>query len=231
MHKESVKNRILEIGIIPVVRASSAEEAMMAVHAIRLGGIPIVEITMTVPGAIETIRHVAKTMGDEVLVGAGTVLDSETAHRCIDAGAEFVVGPGLDIATIELVNKAGKIMMAGTLTPSEVITAWNAGSDFVKVFPCGQVGGPSYIKSLRGPFPQIPFVPTGGVSLKTAAEFIRAGSAALGVGGELVQTAALKSGHPEIITETAREFIAQVRNARESIVVPSAQLETSTVRS
>jgi 2-dehydro-3-deoxyphosphogluconate aldolase/(4S)-4-hydroxy-2-oxoglutarate aldolase len=231
MHKESVKNRILEIGIIPVVRASSAEEAMMAVHAICLGGIPIVEITMTVPGAIETIRQVAKTMGDEVLVGAGTVLDAETARRCIDAGAEFIVGPGLDVTTIELVAKAGKIMMAGTLTPSEVLTAWNAGSDFVKVFPCGQVGGPSYIKSLRGPFPQIPFVPTGGVSLKTAAEFIRAGSAALGVGGELVQTAALKSGHPEIITETAREFIAQVRNTRKSIAVSSAQLETSTVRS
>ncbi|HEY4840158.1 MAG TPA: hypothetical protein VIH72_16190, partial [Candidatus Acidoferrales bacterium] len=117
MHKESVKNRILEIGIIPVVRASSAEEAMTAVHAIRLGGIPIAEITMTVPGAIETIRQVAKTFGDEILVGAGTVLDAETARRCIDAGAEFIVGPGLDVTTIELVAKAGKIMMAGTLTP------------------------------------------------------------------------------------------------------------------
>ena len=232
MHKDSIRDRILEIGIIPVVRASSADEAMAAVHAIRLGGIPIAEITMTVPGAIETIRQLVKTFGDEILVGAGTVLDAETARRCIDAGAEFIVGPGLDAATIELVNKAGKIMMAGTLTPSEVLAAWNAGSDFVKVFPCGQVGGPSYIKSLRGPFPEIPFVPTGGVSLKNAAEFIRAGSAALGVGGELVQAAALQSGHPEIITETAREFITQIRKARESLAASSAhQLEPSKVRS
>lgn len=231
MYKESIRNRILEIGIIPVVRASSADEAITAVHAIRLGGIPIAEITMTVPGAIETIRHVAKEMGDEILVGAGTVLDADTARRCIDAGAEFIVGPGLDLATIELVAKAGKIMIAGTLTPSEVIAAWNAGSDFVKVFPCGQVGGPSYIKALRGPFPQIPFVPTGGVDLKNAAEFIRAGSAALGVGGELVQAAALKSGHPEIITECARDFIAQIKHARESLTKSSAELETSKVRS
>jgi 2-dehydro-3-deoxyphosphogluconate aldolase/(4S)-4-hydroxy-2-oxoglutarate aldolase len=231
MYKHSIRERILEIGIIPVVRASSADEAMTAVHAIRLGGIPIAEITMTVPGAIETIRQVAKEMGDEVLVGAGTVLDADTARRCIDAGAEFIVGPGLDLATIELVAKAGKIMMAGTLTPSEVIAAWNAGSDFVKVFPCGQVGGPSYIKALRGPFPQISFVPTGGVNLKNAAEFIRAGSAALGVGGELVQAAALKSGHPEIITECARNFIAQVKQARESLATSSAELETSKVRS
>jgi 2-dehydro-3-deoxyphosphogluconate aldolase / (4S)-4-hydroxy-2-oxoglutarate aldolase len=231
MYKESIKDRILEIGIIPVVRASSAAEAIAAVHAICLGGIPIVEITMTVPGAIETIRQVAKTLGDDVLVGAGTVLDADTARRCIDAGAEFIVGPGLDVATIELVAKAGKVMMAGTLTPSEVIAAWNAGSDFVKVFPCGQVGGPSYIKALRGPFPQISFVPTGGVNLKNAAEFIRAGSAALGVGGELVQVAALQSGHPEIITASAREFIGQVKLARESLGTSSAQLETTKVRS
>lgn len=231
MYKESIRDRILEVGIVPVVRASSFQEAVSAVHAICLGGIPIAEITMTVPGAIETIRQVAKTMGDDLLVGAGTVLDAETARRCIDAGAEFIVGPGLDIETIDVVAKAGKIMMAGTLTPTEVITAWNAGSDFVKVFPCGQVGGPSYIKALRGPLPQIPFVPTGGVNLKNAAEFIRAGSAALGVGGELVQASALQAGHPEIITECARQFVAIIKQTREFLAAPSAQLEPSKVRS
>ena len=231
MLKESIRDRILEVGIIPVVRASSAEEAMTAVHAIRLGGIPIAEITMTVPGAIETIRQVAKTLGSEILIGAGTVLDADTARRCIDAGAQFIVGPGLDIATIDLVAKAGKVMMAGALTPSEVITAWNAGSDFVKVFPCGQVGGPSYIKALRGPLPQIPLVPTGGVNLKNAAEFIRAGSAALGVGGELVLASALQSGHPEIITECARKFVTIIKQTRETLAATSAQLETSKARS
>jgi 2-dehydro-3-deoxyphosphogluconate aldolase/(4S)-4-hydroxy-2-oxoglutarate aldolase len=231
MHKEAVRNRILEVGIIPVVRASSASEAMTAVRAICLGGIPIAEITMTVPGAIETIRQVAKTMGDDVLVGAGTVLDADTARRCLDAGAQFIVSPGLDLATIDFVAKADKLMLAGALTPTEVITAWKAGSDFVKVFPCGQLGGPSYIKALRGPLPQIPLVPTGGVNLNTAADFILAGCAALGVGGELVQTAALRSGHPEIITESARKFIHLVKQARETLAISSAQLEPSKLRS
>ncbi len=231
MYKETIKERILEVGIVPVVRASSFQEAVTAVNAIRLGGIPIAEITMTVPGAIGTIRQVVKMMGDEILVGAGTVLDAETARRCIDAGAEFIVSPGLNVETIDVVAKAGKIMMAGTLTSTEVITAWNAGSDFVKVFPCGLVGGPSYIKALRGPLPQIPLVPTGGVNLKNAAEFIRAGCAALGVGGELVQAAALQSGHPEVITECARQFVATIKQTRESLAALSAQLEPSRVRS
>src|ERR1700689_953066 len=217
MEKAHVRSRILEIGIVPVVRASSAREAMLAVDAISLGGIPVAEITMTVPGAIEIIREISKTRGNDVLVGAGTVLDAETARSCVDAGAQFLVSPGFDLKTVEYAVKEGKLIMAGARTPTEVITAWKAGADFVKVFPCGQVGGPSYIKALRGPLPHIPLVPTGGVNLKNAGEFIRAGSAALGVGGELVQPAALQSGHPEIITECAREFMFIIKQARESL--------------
>lgn len=214
MDKKEVADKITSVGIIPVVRASSAEQALLAVDAICAGGIPIVEITMTVPGAIEIIREVARTRGSKVLVGAGTVLDADTAERCIAAGAEFIVSPGLKVKTIEFVAKAQKLMMAGTLTPTEVITAWEAGSDFVKVFPCGQVGGASYIKALKGPLPQVPLVPTGGVNLQTASEFIEAGAAALGVGGELVQAAALKAGRPEVIAEAARKFVAVVLEAR-----------------
>lgn len=206
--------KITSVGIIPVVRASSAQQALLAVDAICAGGIPIVEITMTVPGAIEIIREVARTRGAYVLVGAGTVLDAETAERCIDAGAEFIVSPGLKVKTIDCALKANKLMIAGALTPTEVITAWEAGSDFVKIFPCGQVGGASYIKALKGPLPQVPLIPTGGVNLQTASEFIDAGAAALGVGGELVQAAALKAGKPEVIVEAAQKFLAAVATAR-----------------
>lgn len=217
MEKQAVKNRLLEIGVIPVVRASSAREAMMAVDAICAGGIPVAEITMTVPGAVEIISELARTHGSQILVGAGTVLDAESAGRCLDAGAQFIVSPGFDLKTVEFVNKQEKLMMAGALTPTEVITAWKAGADFVKVFPCGQVGGPGYIRALRGPLPQVPLVPTGGVNLDTAADFILAGADALGVGGELVQAAALKAGQPEIITCAARKFVELVKLAREKI--------------
>ena len=230
MNADSVKKRIVEIGIVPVVRASSAKEAMIAVDAICSGGIPIAEITMTVPGAIEIIRELAKSRGSEVLVGAGTVLDAETAAKCLDAGAEFLVSPGLDIKTVELANKRGTVIMAGALTPTEVITAWKAGADFIKVFPCGMVGGPKYINALRGPLPQVPLVPTGGVNLNTAVDFILAGCAALGVGGELVQSAALKEGRPEVITEAARKFIELVKQAREKLAHTNGQPAAQTVR-
>jgi len=213
----SVAKRIREIGIIPVIRASSGDEALMAVDAVSSGGIPVVEITMTVPGAIEIIRQAAKSRGSQILVGAGTVLDADTAKQCLDAGAEFIVSPGFDLETVRRVKSEGKLIMAGALTPTEVIAAWKAGSDFVKVFPCGQVGGAAYIKALRGPFPQIPFVPTGGVNLTTAADFLAAGAAALGVGGELVQPTALKEKKPEVIADAARKFVeivAKTRSAR-----------------
>jgi 2-dehydro-3-deoxyphosphogluconate aldolase/(4S)-4-hydroxy-2-oxoglutarate aldolase len=214
MDKQKVRDRIIEIGIVPVVRASSAGEACVAADAVCQGGIPIVEITMTVPGAVEVIRELVKNCASDVLIGAGTVLNPETARRCLDAGAQFLVSPGLNLKTVELAVREGKLILAGALTPTEVITAWDAGADFVKIFPCGQVGGAKYIKALKGPLPQIPLVPTGGVNLSTAAEFIEAGAAALGIGGELVQADALKSNKPEIIVENARKFLAIVKQAR-----------------
>jgi len=227
MEKRKVRQWIEEIGVVPVVRASSAREARIAADAVCEGGIPIVEITMTVPGAVEVIRELTKSVSGEVLVGAGTVLNVEAARRCLDAGAQFLVSPGLNLQVVQVAAAEGKLMMAGALTPTEVITAWEAGSDFVKVFPCGQVGGAKYIKALKGPLPQVPLVPTGGVSLATAAEFIEAGAIALGVGGECVQSEALKSGKPEIIVENARKFLAVVREARARMVASSAVAKAS----
>jgi 2-dehydro-3-deoxyphosphogluconate aldolase/(4S)-4-hydroxy-2-oxoglutarate aldolase len=214
MDKQKVRERIMEIGIVPVVRASSADQACIAAEAVRQGGIPIVEITMTVPGAVELIRELVKNCGSEVLIGAGTVLNADAARRCIDAGAEFLVSPGLNLETVAFARREGKLIMAGALTPTEVMAAWDAGADFIKIFPCGQVGGAKYIKALKGPFPQIPFIPTGGVNLNTAAEFLEAGSVALGIGGELVQAEALKANKPEIIAENARKFLAIVKHTR-----------------
>src|SRR5213075_2350147 len=162
----------------------------------------------------------SKSSASEVLIGAGTVLDPETARRCMDAGAQFLVSPGLNLPTVELAIREKILIMAGALTPTEVISAWNAGSDFVKIFPCGQVGGAKYIKALKGPLPQVPLVPTGGVHLSTAGEFIEAGAAALGIGGELVWADALRSNKPEVIVENARKFLAIVTAAR-------AQMATS----
>jgi 2-dehydro-3-deoxyphosphogluconate aldolase/(4S)-4-hydroxy-2-oxoglutarate aldolase len=228
MNKQKIRDRIAEIGVVPVVRASSSREALIAAEAVCQGGIPIVEITMTVPGAVEVIRELSKSSAAEVLIGAGTVLDPETARRCLDAGAQFLVSPGLNLQTVELAVREKILIMAGALTPTEVITAWNAGSDFVKIFPCGQVGGAKYIKALKGPLPQIPLVPTGGVNLNTAAEFIEAGAAALGIGGELVQAEALKSGKSQVIADNARKFVEIVKQTRARMTSHNA-VSTSTV--
>jgi 2-dehydro-3-deoxyphosphogluconate aldolase / (4S)-4-hydroxy-2-oxoglutarate aldolase len=225
--KQKVRERIVEIGVVPVVRAASPREARMAADAVCEGGIPIVEITMTVPGAVDVIRELVKSGASDVLVGAGTVLNAESAERCLNAGAQFLVSPGLNVPMVELAKKEGKVVMAGVLTPTEIMAAWEAGADFVKIFPCGQVGGAKYIKALKGPFPQIPFVPTGGVNLNTAGEFIEAGAVALGVGGELVQAEALKANKPEIIVENARKFVAAVNLAREKIVSAKAIAKSS----
>jgi 2-dehydro-3-deoxyphosphogluconate aldolase / (4S)-4-hydroxy-2-oxoglutarate aldolase len=214
MDKQMVRDRIIKIGIVPVVRASSPAEARMAAEAVCEGGIPIVEITMTVPGAVEVIRELASNSGSSVLIGAGTVLNAEAARRCLDAGAQFLVSPGLNLPTVDLATREGKLIMAGALTPTEVMAAREAGADLIKIFPCGQVGGAKYIKALRGPFPQVPFVPTGGINLTNAAEFVEAGVAALGVGGECVQAEALKANRPEVIVENARKFLAIVRETR-----------------
>jgi 2-dehydro-3-deoxyphosphogluconate aldolase / (4S)-4-hydroxy-2-oxoglutarate aldolase len=227
MDKQKVRERIIEIGIVPVVRASSPAEACLAADAVRQGGIPIVEITMTVPGAIDVIRELVKNCGSDVLVGAGTVLNAEAARRCIDAGAQFLVSPGLNFETVAFAAREGKLIMAGALTPTEVMAAWDAGADIIKVFPCGQVGGAKYIKALKGPFPQIPFIPTGGVNLNTAAEFLEAGCVALGIGGELVQADALKANKPEIISESARKFLAIVKHTRAQMAASHAAAKST----
>jgi 2-dehydro-3-deoxyphosphogluconate aldolase/(4S)-4-hydroxy-2-oxoglutarate aldolase len=227
MDKQKVRERIIEIGIVPVVRASSAGEACIAAEAVCRGGIPIVEITMTVPGAVELIRELVKNCGSDVLIGAGTVLNADAAHRCIGAGAEFLVSPGLNLQTVAIAAREGKLILAGALTPTEVMAAWDAGADFIKIFPCGQVGGAKYIRALKGPFPQMPFIPTGGVNLNTAAEFLEAGSVALGIGGELVQADALKANQPEIIVENARKFLAIVKHTRARIASSSEAAKTT----
>jgi 2-dehydro-3-deoxyphosphogluconate aldolase/(4S)-4-hydroxy-2-oxoglutarate aldolase len=214
--KLQVIQQIKDTGIIPVVRASSAEEAIRAIEAISAGGISVLEITMTVPGAVAVIERVVQRFGDKALVGAGTVLDAETAQACVSAGAQFVVSPALNLSTIEYCNQVEVAVMPGALTPTEVVQAWNAGADLVKVFPAGAVGGPSYLKALKAPLPQIHLVPTGGVSLKTAADFIKAGASALGVGADLVDLKALREGQDQLITERAKQFLAIVREARVS---------------
>jgi 2-dehydro-3-deoxyphosphogluconate aldolase/(4S)-4-hydroxy-2-oxoglutarate aldolase len=210
MNKTDVIKQIRDIGVIPVVRATTSDEAMRAIDAIREGGISVLEITMTVPNAFAVIEQVTTRFGSDALVGAGTVLDAENAKSCIASGAQFVVSPALNLETIAYCREQGVVVMPGALTPTEVVQAWNAGADFVKVFPAGAVGGPAYLKSLKAPLPQIELVPTGGVNLKTAADFIKAGAAALGVGADLVQ------GERSAITEKAKQFVEIVRQARES---------------
>jgi 2-dehydro-3-deoxyphosphogluconate aldolase/(4S)-4-hydroxy-2-oxoglutarate aldolase len=214
MIKSEVLQRIRDIGLIPVVRAESAEQAMRAVEAIMAGGVSVLEVTMTVPGAITVIEQLAKAFGAEALIGAGTVLDPETAARCIQAGAQFIVSPALNEETIAFCRANDVAIFPGALTPTEVLRAWNAGADAVKVFPAGAVGGASYLKSLKAPLPQIELIPTGGVSLKTAADFIKAGAMALGVGADLVDISELRDGHDEVITDRARQFLEIVREAR-----------------
>ena len=214
MSRGEAMRRIAQLGLVPVVRAQSADEAITAINAIREGGVDILEITMTVPGAIGLIQAVAERYGQELLLGAGTVLDPETARACILAGAQFIVSPSLNLETITLCKRYSVPVLPGALTPTEVVTAWQAGADAVKVFPCGALGGASYIKSLKAPLPQIQLVPTGGVSVKTAADFIKAGSLALGVGADLVDVQAIREGKAGVITERAREYARIVKEAR-----------------
>jgi 2-dehydro-3-deoxyphosphogluconate aldolase/(4S)-4-hydroxy-2-oxoglutarate aldolase len=217
MSKQKTLSSIVEIGIVPIVRAASPEAAIDAAQAIYRGGIRAVEITMTVPGALRALEKVADQFGDKMTLGAGTVLDSETARACMLAGAEFFVTPALKLATIEICKRYAKVIMPGALTPTEVQTAWEAGADFVKIFPCGNVGGPKYIRALKAPFPHIEMIPTGGVNLETAADFLHAGASAVAVGSEMVNAKALAEGKLEVIEETARRFLAVVREAREAM--------------
>ena len=205
---------ISEVGIVPIVRTSSAEGAIEAVEAIYNGGIRAAEITMTVPGAIHALEKLADRFGGKIILGAGTVLDPETARACMLAGAEFFVTPSLRLATIEMAKRYSKVICPGALTPTEVLTAWEAGADAVKIFPCGNVGGPKYIKALKGPFPQIEMIPTGGVNLETTGDFLKAGACAVAVGGELVDAKSVKEGRFDIIENRARQYLAAIAKAR-----------------
>jgi 2-dehydro-3-deoxyphosphogluconate aldolase/(4S)-4-hydroxy-2-oxoglutarate aldolase len=213
MKKTEVCKLIEEIGIIPAIRVSSAEEAHFAAEAIAGGGIPIVEITMTVQEAVALIKHLV-THHQNLLVGAGTVLDTETARRCVDAGAGFITAPSFDGNIVDFAVKQEICVLPGALTPTEVVTAWRAGGDLVKVFPCAQVGGDKYIKALKAALPQIPLIAAGGVNQQTATNFILSGATAIGVGSELVPPEAVHLRESERIRELARRFVVFVKEAR-----------------
>ncbi len=214
MQSTETVRRIKQLGIVPIVRTNDAESAIRAVEAISEGGIACAEITMTVQGAIKALEKVADVFGDRMILGAGTVLDPETARACMLAGAEFFVTPSLNLRTVEIVKRYSKAMFPGALTPTEIVTAWEAGVDAIKVFPCSALGGAKYIKALKGPFPQIEFVPTGGVNLDTVGEFLAAGCCAVGVGSELVDNKTIAAGQYEILTERARQFLQKIAQAR-----------------
>jgi len=216
MDKREVFNRMISEGLIPVIRVTSAQEAMDVADAVKEGGVSFIEITMSVQGAIDVIKELTKKYKDEIVMGAGTVLDPETGRAALLAGAQFIVTPTLNPDVIHLAHRYSAVVVPGAMTPTEILTAWNAGADMVKVFPAAQLGGPEYIKAIRGPLPQILLVPTGGVNLQNAGAFIKAGAAALGVGGELVDKKAVKEKKFDIITENTRTYLKVIREARGS---------------
>ncbi len=216
MEKRDVFNRMVSEGLIPVIRVSSASEAVDVADAIKEGGVTLIEITMSVPGAIDTIKELTQKYKDEIIMGAGTILDPETARAALLAGAQFIVTPALNLDVIQLAHRYSAVVVPGAMTPTEILTAWNAGADMVKVFPAAQLGGPEYIKALKGPLPQILYVPTGGVNLQNTGAFIKAGATALGVGGELVDKKAVKEKKFNIITENTRAFLKAIQEARRS---------------
>lgn len=213
--KQEILARIQRTGIIPVLRASSAEKALAIVEALNAGGIDVIEVTMTVPGAVDIIRKLSRTRPD-LLVGAGTVLDAETARACMSEGAQFIVTPVTDTATIEVCQKHSITVFPGALTPTEILTAWQAGGDAIKVFPASAMGGAPYLRSLKAPLPQIELIPTGGVSTATAIDFLRAGAFALGVGADLCDGSAIDEGKPQKIIQAAQQYTQIVAAFRAS---------------
>jgi 2-dehydro-3-deoxyphosphogluconate aldolase/(4S)-4-hydroxy-2-oxoglutarate aldolase len=212
---ETTAEIIERVGLIPVLRAKSVAQGRAVVDAMIAGGVTIVEVTMTVPGAINLLNELRNQYSPkDLLLGSGTVTTADQAQATIDAGAEFVVSPSLHLDVVRVTKANRKISCPGALTPTEVITAWNAGADYVKIFPCSAVGGASYLKSLLAPFPHLKLIPTGGVTLQTAESFIKAGARALGVGSDLVNLAAVDAGHAETITETARAYLKLIADAR-----------------
>jgi 2-dehydro-3-deoxyphosphogluconate aldolase/(4S)-4-hydroxy-2-oxoglutarate aldolase len=213
MNKETVRSRIEQIGIVPAIRLSSAEDALFAVEAVSASGIPIAEVTMTTPGAIEVISRLAGSRPD-LIVGAGTIIDIETARRCLDAGAKFLTSPGLDIQVVDFAVKHDVVVFPGALTPTEIMTAWKAGSDFIKVFPCSLLGGASYIRTLKPPFPHIPFIASGGVTQSNTADFIQAGAMGVGIGRDLISPEAVRRREVDWIRELAGRLLQVVKDAR-----------------
>lgn len=211
---EQTKETLERVGLIPVLRARSIEEGRALVDAMMAGGVTVVEVTMTVPNAVDLLRELKKRHGANLLLGSGTVTSAAQAAATINAGAEFVVSPSLHLEVIATTRQFGKVSIPGVLTPTEIITAWRAGADYVKVFPCSAMGGASYLKAVRAPFPELKLIPTGGVTLQTAAEFIKAGARALGVGSDLVNATAIAEGHPENVTNTARAYLEAIAAAR-----------------
>lgn len=212
--REETKKTLEQAVLIPVLRAGSIQTGHALVDAMMAGGVTVVEVTMTVPNALTLLRELKQRHGDRLLLGSGTVTDAAQAEATIDAGAEFVVSPSLHLDVIAKTKELGRISIPGALTPTEVITAWRAGADYVKIFPCSAMGGASYLKSLLAPFPELKLIPTGGVTLQTAADFLKAGARALGVGTDLVNTPAIAEGNPEIVTNAARAYLEAIRVAR-----------------
>lgn len=227
MNKEQLRARVVEVGLIPVIRTSSAADARFAVEEVSHGGIPLIEITMTVPGAIEVIRDVVKQVPD-VIIGAGTVLDIDTARRCIDSGAQFIGCPALDLPTVEYVARNSQvIMMAGAMTPTEVMNGWKSGSDFIKLFPCSLIGGDSFIRALRRPFPDVPLVAGGGITQQNAAHYLLAGAAALSIGKELIPRESMLLHKPDRIRELTRRFASIVKASRARLAEAQSQTVAS----
>ncbi len=204
---ETTAEAIERVGLIPVLRAKNSQQALAVVKAMVAGGVTVVEVTMTVPGAIEVLKTLKQEYGAKLLLGSGTVTTARQAEETIEAGAEFVVSPSLHLDVIAATKANGKLSIPGSLTPTEVVTAWNAGADYVKIFPCSAVGGAPYLKALLAPFPHLKLIPTGGVTLQTAESFLKSGARALGVGSDLVNLAAVDEGKPERITETAKAYL------------------------
>jgi 2-dehydro-3-deoxyphosphogluconate aldolase/(4S)-4-hydroxy-2-oxoglutarate aldolase len=214
---ETTQETIERVGLIPVLRAKNAAQAHAIVKAMIAGGVTVVEVTMTVPGAVDILKDLKKEYGTDLLLGSGTVTTAAQAEATIEAGAEFVVSPSFHAAVVAKTRELGKVSIPGSLTPTEVISAWDAGADYVKIFPCSAMGGASYLKSLLAPFPHLKLIPTGGVTLQTAESFIKAGARALGVGSDLVNLAAVDAGNPETITETARAYLKVLAKVREEL--------------
>jgi len=214
MNKAQIISQIREIGIVPVIRADSEDEARQLIEAILAGGISVFEVTMTVPNAVSLIKSLVADFGDKAIIGAGTVLDAAAAQNCLAAGAKFIVSPALNLTVIEICQRENAAVFPGALTPTEIVAAWQAGADAVKIFPANAVGGANYLKAIKAPLPNIELMPTGGVTLATIGDFIRAGAFAVGVGSDLADVQAIRAGESEKITKTARAFVKAVRDAR-----------------